>query len=96
MSTLQVVIEEQSDSLIAGRQEQEARNLNCCLREEQDEAYRIGLEADQVYFIYLSSSFNWNFILSSCQTFKSYVLVFESSMMLQGASAICQISAMLS
>ncbi|KAG0629939.1 hypothetical protein M758_1G141000 [Ceratodon purpureus] len=47
MSTLQAVIEEQSDSLIAGRQEQEARDLNCRLREEQDEAYRIGLEADQ-------------------------------------------------
>lgn len=37
MSTLQVVIEEQSDSLIAGRQEQEARNLNCSLREEQEQ-----------------------------------------------------------
>jgi FAS-associated factor 2 len=47
LDILQSVVEEQSASLIAGRQEQEARDLNCRLREEQDEAYRIGLLQDQ-------------------------------------------------
>jgi len=47
LSILQNVVEDQSASLIAGRQEQETRNLNCRLREEQDEAYRVGLLADQ-------------------------------------------------
>lgn len=47
LDILQSVVEEQSASLIAGRQEQEARDLNCRLREEQDEAYRIGLLRDQ-------------------------------------------------
>jgi len=47
LAILQYVVEEQSSSLIAGREEQEARDLNCRLREEQDEAYRIGLLADQ-------------------------------------------------
>jgi hypothetical protein len=65
MATLQNVIEEQSDSLIAGRQEQEARDLNCRLREEQDEAYRIGLQADQVCLLYLSFSSKWNSIVCS-------------------------------
>ena len=49
MTILQNVVEEQRDSLIAERQEHEAWDLNCRLREEQDEAYRIGLQADQVY-----------------------------------------------
>lgn len=48
MEILQHVIEEQNAALLAGRQEQEARDLNYRLREEQDEAYRIGLQADQV------------------------------------------------
>ena len=48
LTMIQNVIEEQSASLIARRQVQEARDLNCRLREEQDEAYRVGLLADQV------------------------------------------------
>lgn len=54
MTILQNVIEEQSASLIAGRQEQEARDLNYRLREEQDEAYRIALQADQVFILFAS------------------------------------------
>lgn len=62
MTLLQNVIEEQSDPLITGRQEQEARDLNCRLREEQDEAYKIGLKADQVHcFCLLLFSPNWKF-----------------------------------
>lgn len=49
MTILQHVIEEQQATLNAGLQEQEARNLANRLREEQDEAYRIGLQADQVF-----------------------------------------------
>lgn len=52
MTILQNVVEEQSASMIARRQEKEARDLNCRLREEQDEAYRIGLLADQVCIIF--------------------------------------------
>ena len=48
LTILQNVVEEQSASLIARRQQQEARGL----REEQDEAYRIGLLADQVCIFY--------------------------------------------
>jgi hypothetical protein len=52
LTILQNVVEEQSASLIARRQQQEARDLDCRLREEQDEAYRIGLLADQVCIFY--------------------------------------------
>lgn len=57
LTLLQNVVEEQSATLIARRQEQEERDLNCRLREEQDEAYRVGLLADQVciFFSYLRS-----------------------------------------
>lgn len=48
LTILENVVEEESASLNASRQEQEARDLNCRLREEQDESYRIGLQADQV------------------------------------------------
>jgi len=47
LSMLQKVIEEQSALLIANRQEQETRELNCRLRQEQDDAYQLGLQADQ-------------------------------------------------
>jgi hypothetical protein len=51
---LQKVIEEQSALLIANRQEQETRELNCRLRQEQDDAYQLGLRADQVDHHFIS------------------------------------------
>lgn len=48
LTILQNLVEEQNASLTAKRQAQEARDFNSRLREEQDEAYRIGLVADQV------------------------------------------------
>lgn len=53
---LQKVIEEQSALLISNRQEQETREFNCRLRQEQDDAYQLGLQADQVDHHFMSQS----------------------------------------
>lgn len=48
MSTLQRVVEEQGSVLVASRVEEEERQLNRRLREEQDAAFQVALQADQV------------------------------------------------
>jgi hypothetical protein len=58
---LQKVIEEQSALLIANRQEQETRELNCRLRQEQDDAYQLGLQADQVDHHFISELIMFRF-----------------------------------
>uniref|UniRef100_A0A7I4AUP9 UBX domain-containing protein n=1 Tax=Physcomitrium patens TaxID=3218 RepID=A0A7I4AUP9_PHYPA len=47
MSTLQRVVEEQGSVLVASRVEEEERQLNRRLREEQDAAFQVALQADQ-------------------------------------------------
>lgn len=48
LSILRKVIEEHSAALLAGQVEQDKRETNRRLRDEQDEAYVVGLQKDQV------------------------------------------------
>ena len=50
VNTLQRVVEEQGAVLVASRVEEEERQLNRRLREEQDAAYQVALQADQVCY----------------------------------------------